>query len=52
MANEIRRVHVGRQVVVLGREPDPRPDVDPGRGGIVPEHGQLPRVTRAQAEHE
>ena len=52
MAHEIRRVDVGRQVVMLGRESDPRPNVDPRRRGIVPEHGQLAGVTGAQAEHE
>src|SRR4029079_19703364 len=40
------------EVVVLGGVPDARADRDPGRGRILPEHGQLARVTGAQAEHE
>ena len=52
MADEIGGVHVRRQVVMLGREPDPRPHVDPGGRRIVAEHRQLAGVARSQAEHE
>ena len=50
--DEIGGVHVGRQVVVLGRVTDAGAHLDAGAGRIVPEHGQLARVARAEAEHE
>ena len=52
MPDEIGGVDVGREVVMLGREADAGPHVDPGRRRIVPEHGELAGVARAQAEDE
>ena len=47
--DEIGRMHVGREIVVLRREPDPRPHPDAGCGRVVPEHGQLAGIAGAEA---
>ena len=41
-------MHVGRQVVVLGRVADARAHLGAGAGGVVPEHPELAVVGRAR----
>ena len=46
------RRQLRRQVVVLRRVADARPQLEPGRRGIVSEHGQLAGVPGAQPEQD
>ena len=52
VAHEVGRRELRREVVVLGRVADARPQLEPGRRRVLAEHAKLARVARAEPEDE